>query len=125
MNVIISVRKPPFWKSPFFKNRYFQPNLISSIARTGSNLDEMTDGITTIFQKKGRITTGHNSSLLSIESNGGSMVPFSAYEPDAGTFRGDYYYNTTLNMLFKKIVTSRNPKYGKLVAHWKRISTPT
>lgn len=125
MNVSITVKKPPYWKSPFFKAKYFQPNLITSVANTGSNLNEMTEGITNVFQRKGRITAGHNSSLLSIESHGGSMVPFSAYEPDACTFRGDYYYNTTLNMLFKRTVTSKKPKYGQLVAHWKRVSTPT
>lgn len=125
MSVIITVRKPPYWRSSFFKCRYFQPNLITSIAGTGSNLNAMTEEITEIFQRKGRITAGYNSGLLSVESNGGRMIPFSAYEPDAGTFRGDFYYNTTINTLFKKIVTSSNPKYGKLVAHWKRISSPT
>lgn len=54
-----------------------------------------------------------------IELFGGDMVEMTAFEPDARTFRGEYYYNTVLNQLFRKITAT---KAGKKSSIWKLAS---
>ena len=51
-----------------------------------------------------------------IELYGGKTVEMSHYEPDADTFRDEYYYNSRINRLFKKIYDNRGFYF------WKPIS---
>ncbi len=52
----------------------------------------------------------------------GHVVEVLSGEPDALTYRGNYYYNSKLNALFQKQVIGDNPKDGKQFARWKQIS---
>ena len=53
-----------------------------------------------------------------VELLGGDMVPMSNYEPDPQTFRGDYYYNTRYNKLYKKLTRG----VATQQTYWKVIS---
>tara|TARA_R100001244_G_scaffold25113_2_gene25375 strand:+ start:42775 stop:43779 length:1005 start_codon:yes stop_codon:yes gene_type:complete len=44
-----------------------------------------------------------------LELGGAQFVEFRTTEPDPRTFRGDFYYNSRMNRLFKKINTSPRP----------------
>jgi len=57
-----------------------------------------------------------------LELNGATIIEPTKFEPDPNTHRGDYYYNTTTNRLYKKIVSRRDKKTGVVVAHWKGVS---
>jgi hypothetical protein len=57
-----------------------------------------------------------------LELNGATVIEPTKFEPDPNTYRGDYYYNTTTNRLYKKIVSRRDKKTGVVVAHWKGVS---
>lgn len=64
-----------------------------------------------------RAGTGRSGNCANIvELVGGELVLATAFQPDATTFRGNYYYNVVTNQLFKKIA-------GKnAVAYWKNVS---
>lgn len=57
---------------------------------------------------------GYNSLSLILKLTDGEIVEMTGFEPDANTFRGQYYYNTIQNKLFKKIRTC-NIGYGWIV----------
>ena len=47
-----------------------------------------------------------------VELFGGEMVPVSNYEPDPQTFRSDYYYNSRVNKLYKRLrIVGEAPYY--------------
>jgi hypothetical protein len=50
---------------------------------------------------------------------GSTPVEVIAFEPDATSFRGTYYYNSSLNILFKRVL-AKGPLQDKYV--WKRVS---
>lgn len=52
-----------------------------------------------------------------LELYGARMVEVTAFEPDPRTYRGEYYYNCSLNRLFRRIVTHRRPD-GVIKAQW-------
>ena len=56
---------------------------------------------------RGKITTGGNP-LNFIELYDGTLVDISLNEPDPNTHRGDYYYNSRLNKLYRKLLTKEN-----------------
>ncbi len=56
-----------------------------------------------------------------VELWGGKIVPMIAHEPDPVTFRQSYYYNTSLNRLFRRLVTVNRPQIGVVVACWKSV----
>lgn len=85
------------------------------------NLAKTNTFLVDIFDKRSKITAGGNSVWM-IENYGGALVETSAFEPDPTTYRGDYYYNTVMNVLYKKVVTEHKPELGHIIAHWKRIS---
>lgn len=58
---------------------------------------------------------GGGLALQFIELYGANLVPMQHYEPEAGSFRHDFYYNTRQNVLYRKLHAD-----GKVV--WKRIS---
>jgi hypothetical protein len=60
------------------------------------------DFILDVKTRRGILGGGSNPHRF-IELYGGTEVPLASEEPDALTFRSEYYYDTTLNRLFKKI----------------------
>jgi hypothetical protein len=69
-----------------------------------------------IIAARGAPSVGGNA-LTYLGLGGADIIEQLWYEPDPLTFRGDYYYNTKTNQLFKKI------KVGP-VPYWKTISSP-
>ena len=55
-----------------------------------------------------------------LELNGAKVIEPTAFEPDPATHRSEYYYNAETNVLYRKIVTRREP--GVVVAHWQKVS---
>jgi hypothetical protein len=55
-----------------------------------------------------------------VELKGGRVIEPTAFEPDARTYRGEYYYNAVSNALYRKIITKKEP--GIIAAHWVKIS---
>ena len=62
-----------------------------------------------IFSKRNLHAIGGGNPLQYIERGGAKIVTQSYYEPDPVTFRDQFYYNTRLNRLFKKINTKPTP----------------
>lgn len=69
-----------------------------------------------IVSQRGRMTAGGNP-LNFMELYGAAMVETTAFEPDARTYRGEYYYNVLHNRLYRRIVTTRRPD-GVIKAQW-------
>lgn len=57
-----------------------------------------------------------------VELVGGEEIHYSFYEPDPETWRTEYFYNTRINVLYKK-VTAVCPCTGIRSSHWKAISS--
>jgi hypothetical protein len=74
-------------------------------------------------QRRGRPTPGGNP-LRFIELADGEEVPQQHWEPDANTFRTPYYYNTRMNVLFKKVEMT-NPSTRVKSQVWQPISSCT
>jgi hypothetical protein len=70
-------------------------------------------------------SSGGGNAHRAVEMYGGNMVETTAFEPDPTTFRGNYYYNTVRNVLYRKVVTEHKPREGSIIAHWKPASSPT
>jgi hypothetical protein len=68
-----------------------------------AGLDETTDFLTDLLQRRGRPTVGGNPNRW-VELHGGSVVEMLAFDPDATTYRLPYYYNTVRNVLYKKSI---------------------
>lgn len=75
--------------------------------------------LTDLTTRRGRPTPGYNP-VWFIELHGGTIIEPTAFEPDPATHRSDYYYNAGTNVLYKKIVSRREP--GIVVAHWQPAS---
>ena len=58
---------------------------------------------------------GHDTNWL-IEMYGGNIIIPTAFEPDASTYRDDYYYNAIDNKLYKKRIIAK--KNGTVIACW-------
>ena len=69
-----------------------------------------------IFSRRGS-GLGYNPHRF-IELFGGKMVETLRHEPDALTFRDEYYYNTRINVLFRRV---RVGGVGDF-AYWKKMS---
>lgn len=52
---------------------------------------------------------------------GANAVAIYTYAPNPATFRGEYYYNSMTNMLYKKIKLDWRPLEGIKIAKWKAI----
>ena len=74
----------------------------------------MADFFEDLTQHRGNPSIGGNPHRF-VELFGGEIVEMTFIEPDPQTFRGDFYYNTRFNQLFKKIKVGDAP-------FWKRIS---
>lgn len=85
-------------------------------------LAETTAFLTDLFARRGEPAVGFNPPRF-VELYGGQLVDCLAYEPDAVTFRRLYYYNTTANVLYKKVVTDVDRHTSVSRAHWRSVST--
>lgn len=72
-----------------------------------------------LLQRRGKKSIGSDS-VWFLELHGARVVQPIAFEPDANTYRGAYYYNAITNTLYRKVVT--NNSAGVLKAHWQKIS---
>lgn len=88
-----------------------------------SILNQINDSITDLLARRNVSSGGAVSPHNAIEYFGGIMVPILPYEPDPVTFREQYYYNSTLNMLFTKAGTTDNAKVCKTRVFWARART--
>ena len=86
--------------------------MVGSLNNTNTFLEDL-------MARRGSITVSGNANRLGIELNGGYVVEMTPFEPDASTYRNWYYYNTSSNLLMRKIVVSTIPV---VVAYWKQIS---
>ena len=80
----------------------------------------MADFFSELLDIRGFPSSGTNS-VRFVEANGGMMVPMSFWELDAGTSRDEYYYNSRLNVLFRR-VGAVHPVSGVMKYYWKRVS---
>jgi hypothetical protein len=62
------------------------------------------------------------NNLQHVEYFGGAIIDMLNYQPDAATWHSDYYYDTRVNKLYKRMVLINRPLTGVLVAKWKPIS---
>lgn len=83
---------------------------------TAAELDKSRAAVEDILSRRGPAVAGGNPFNF-LELHGARMVEVTAYEPDPRTYRGEYYYNATLNRLFRRIVTHRRPD-GVIKAQW-------
>lgn len=77
-----------------------------------------------LLNRRGPARQGHNTPRLDIELAGGNIVESFAFEPDPKTYRDEYYYNASTNVLYRKIIVENNPNTGSIVAYWKPVSNP-
>lgn len=75
----------------------------------------------TIFERRKPVSVGGNP-FNWVELFGGRYLEPTAFEPDAATYRGNYYYNAITNRLYQKVITVHRPEQGVTRAHWKAIS---
>lgn len=79
-------------------------------------LTKMRAAIADIVSRRSPVSVGglpHNF----LELYGATMVEMLSYEPDPRTYRHEYYYNTVLNRLYRRIVTHRRAD-GVIKAQW-------
>lgn len=82
-------------------------------------ITSMLETLTDLIDRRGAAGPGFND-VRFLELSGATMVEMTQFEPDPRTFRGEYYYNTSENRLYKKIITSN--KDGIVTAHWQGVS---
>lgn len=75
--------------------------------------NEVSISLLRTMRDKFPISGGYTT--LFVELYGGLLVEMHSYEPDANTFRENYYYNTTNNVLYRLIEVAD----GKV---WKAVS---
>lgn len=85
----------------------------------GAALPRINAFLEDLLARRGLRSSGFNNIRL-VELNGGRIVEPTAFEPDPSTYRGEFYYNAINNVLYRKIVTRREP--GIVVAYWQKIS---
>jgi hypothetical protein len=83
----------------------------------------VTEFLEDLFARTGKIK-GHTDSIFGVEIYGGEAVPVLSKAPDPRTFRGQYYYNSTNNVLYKKVVVQKQPEVGRIIAFWQPVSSP-
>ena len=70
-----------------------------------------------VIARRGQSTTGYNPHRF-VELFGGTVVEAINYEPDPQTYRQEYYYNSRVNQLFKKLKISGDTDFY----YWKSIN---
>jgi hypothetical protein len=72
-----------------------------------------------LIRRRGNSTIGGDTARF-VELDGGTIIEPTAFEPDASTCRESHYYNVMTNVLYKKVVTRKEP--GIVVAYWQKVS---
>lgn len=72
-----------------------------------------------LAERRGSINSGYTTARI-LELSGAQIIEPTAFEPDASTFRGKYYYNAKTNTLYMRVVTRQEP--GIVVAYWQKVS---
>lgn len=90
--------------------------MITPMATTPSSSAPFFADITT---RRGRVYPGANPSRF-VELVGGKAVAMLFHDPDPKTFRAPYYYNSRVNVLFKKVTVS-NPITKKKSIYWQAV----
>jgi hypothetical protein len=75
-----------------------------------------------LLARRGKPIPGNIGHTLGVGLHGGETIPKLPYEPDPATFRNQYYYNTTLNVLYLKVIVQEDPQIGLISAYWKKVS---
>jgi len=91
---------------------FFSINFDSDQISTEINLvSEISDNgvLSEIMSRQISHPVGGGNPHNFLELVGAAHIPMSFYEPDPGTFRHEYYYNTRQNRLYKKINTEPKP----------------
>jgi formylmethanofuran dehydrogenase subunit C len=83
------------------------------------NLQNTNAFLEDLMIRRGAITVSGNANRFGIEMYGGHVVEMTPFEPDASTYRNWYYYNTSSNILKRKMIVSNKPV---VVAYWKQVS---
>jgi len=73
-----------------------------------------------LAKRRGLRSGGNNNTAWFLELDGATVIEPTAFEPDATTHRGEYYYHAIENVLYKKVITRKEP--GITNAYWKRVS---
>jgi len=81
---------------------------------------EEHDFWTELSGARGVSSVGNNNTAWFMELRGASVIEPTAFEPDPATYRKDYYYNAKMNVLYKKIITRKEP--GIVHAYWQKVS---
>lgn len=68
------------------------------------------------------INRGPQLGFRLLETIGAQFVDILNYEPDAVTFRHEYYYHARQNVLYRRIWTVNKPLEGLQIAKWMKIS---
>jgi hypothetical protein len=74
--------------------------------------------------RRSRFLGGQPLPASVVELDGGSMLEMTPFEPDPTTFRGEYYYNTARNVLYKKVMSTTtlgDDTYK--TGHWQKVSS--
>jgi len=92
-------------------NRYYMKLSYSGTIQMLYLLTRRPGGVTLadVINLRTSHATGAGLNLRFVELAGAKMVEESYYEPNPITFRDQFYYNTRINQLFKKIGSTPNP----------------
>lgn len=82
-------------------------------------MSQRHDFINDLLDRQGRRTPGYNP-IWFLELVGATVIVPTAFEPDPATHRGTHYYNAVTNVLYKKVITRKEP--GVVVAYWQKVS---
>lgn len=85
----------------------------------GVGLSKTYAFLSDLIARRGAKKKGHTN-IRAVELLGGKVIEPTAFEPDASTFRGEYYYNATTNTLYRKKVTVANS--DTKVCIWLKVS---
>ena len=72
----------------------------------------------TLSEKIGEKTATPGNSKYLIERMGGKIIETAINEPDPNTCRNDYYYNSRINILYKKMKNNNDKNH-----YWKAVSS--
>ena len=78
----------------------------------------ISDVLEQAIRFRGIPTQGGNPHQFT-ELLGGKPIVVTAFEPDPRTFRDEYYYNASLNALYRLIVVQAKPR----IAFWQKVSS--
>ncbi len=85
----------------------------------GLSLSKTYAFLNDLMSRRNTKRKGHNNIRI-VERQGGRIVEPTAFEPDANTHRGTYYYNAKSNTLYRKMVIHK--ENGIRIAYWQKIS---